>query len=912
MPLSWNEIKYRAFEFSKQWEHETSEDSEAKSFWDGFFYVFGVTRKRLASFEEPVKKFGDKLGFIDLFWKGVLLVEHKSRGKSLEKAYTQALDYFPGIKERDLPKYVLVSDFSRLRLYNLEDKIENEFELKDLHRNVALFGFIAGYQTHIFKDQDPVNIKAAESMGRLHDQMKEVGYEGHPLEVYLVRLLFCLFSEDTGIFERQQFQIYIEERTCEDGSDLGQHLSTVFQVLNTPIDKRLKNLDEQLFAFPYVNGKLFEELLPTAGFDSVMRQTLLDCCALDWSRISPAIFGSLFQSIMNKEARRNLGAHYTSEKNILKLIKPLFLDGLWAEFEKIKTNKNKLFDFHKKLRRLKFIDPACGCGNFLVIAYRELRLLELAVLRASKDYKQLIFDVHSMILVDVDQFFGIEIGEFPAQLAQVALWLIDHQMNSMVSEEYGLYFARIPLVATGTIFCDNALVLDWKSVFPSDSFTFIMGNPPFAGKKEQDKKQKADFESVCKEIDQSGLLDYVCAWYVKAANFIKGTEIRCAFVSTNSITQGEQVGVLWSWMLHQGVKINFAHRTFQWNNESKGKAAVHCVIVGFASYNIFPKVIYEYEDIKGDPHFISVKNINPYLVDAPDIVLRKRTKPIFAVPEINKGSEATDYGFLFLCQDERDNLISKQPQSERWIKRVYGSDEFINNQIRYCLWLVGISPDELKSMPLVMERVSKVSEARKNSKKNRTKEWASKPYLFTENRQPETRYLAIPKVSSERRNYLPIGYLDADDIATGSLQVVPNASLFHFGVLSSTMHMAWMRQVCGRMKSDYQYSNSIVYNNFPWPGTISDKKIANVEKFGNEVLKIRAKYSSSSLSDLYDPLSMPTDLLDAHHSLDKAVDAAYGKTDFKTETERVAFLFVLHEEITSKSELKRNYGIQNG
>ncbi len=600
MPLSWNEIKNRALAFSKKWEDECSEEAEAKSFWDGFFDVFGISRKRVASFEEPVKLLGDKQGFIDLFWKGLLLVEHKSRGKSLDKAHTQALDYFPGITERELPKYVLVSDFARFRLYDLEENEEYEFALKDLRKNVRLFGFIAGYQTHKIKEQDPVNIKAAEQMGRLHDKMKEVGYEGHPLELYLVRLLFCHFAEDTGIFERQQFQEYIEQRTSEDGTDLAHHINTLFQVLNTPEDKRLKNLDEQLAAFPYVNGKLFEEMLPTASFDRAMRQALLNCCTLDWGRISPAIFGSLFQSIMDKQSRRNLGAHYTSEKNILKLIKPLFLDGLWEEFEKIKSNKNKLSEFHKKLRSLKFLDPACGCGNFLVIAYRELRLLELEVLRALRDSKQLVTDVRNLIQLDVDQFFGIEIEEFPAQIAQVALWLMDHQMNMQVSEEFGQYFARIPLRTNSTIVCGNALRIDWNDIVPAGELSYIMGNPPFVGAKFMDDQQRKDVAMVFGNIKNAGLLDFVTAWYVKATQMIQGSNIRCAFVSTNSITQGEQVGVLWSWMLAHGIKIFFAHRTFQWNNEARGKAAVHCVIVGFACLDISPKQLFEYEDIKGD------------------------------------------------------------------------------------------------------------------------------------------------------------------------------------------------------------------------------------------------------------------------------------------------------------------------
>jgi hypothetical protein len=526
-----------------------------------------------------------------------------------------------GINNRDLPKYVIVSDFARIRLYNLEEnEQQHEFDLKDLHKNVHLFGFIAGYQTHKIQEQDPVNIKAAEQMGKLHDQMKDVGYSGHPLELYLVRLLFCLFAEDTGIFERRQFKEYIEQRTGEDGSDLAHHISTLFQVLNTPREKRLTNLDEQLAAFPYVNGKLFEEMLSTASFDAAMRHALLNCCSLDWSRISPAIFGSLFQSIMDKAARRNLGAHYTSEQNILKLIKPLFLDALWDEFEKIKHNKNKLFEFHKKLRKLNFFDPACGCGNFLVIAYRELRLLELEILRASRTNMQSALDVHSLIHLNVDQFFGIEIEEFPAQIAQVALWLMDHQMNLLVSEEFGLYFVRIPLSVSGTIVCGNALRIDWNNVVPAWQVSYIMGNPPFVGAKFMNDEQRKDVALVFGNIKNAGLLDFVAAWYVKAARMMQGENIACAFVSTNSITQGEQVGVLWSWMLAQGMKIFFAHRTFQWNNEARGKAAVHCVIVGFARFDISPKWLFEYEDIKGVPHKIKAQNINPYLVDAPSFL----------------------------------------------------------------------------------------------------------------------------------------------------------------------------------------------------------------------------------------------------------------------------------------------------
>ncbi|MFB1011866.1 MAG: class I SAM-dependent DNA methyltransferase, partial [Thiopseudomonas sp.] len=708
MPLSWNEIKSRALAFSKEWESEASENAEAKSFWDDFFHIFGISRRRVASFELPVKKLGDKQGFIDLFWKGVLLVEHKSRGRDLDKAHTQALDYFPGLKEHELPRYVLVSDFARFRLHDLEEDTSHEFALADLHQNIQLFGFIAGYQTHKIQEQDPVNIEAAERMGKLHDQMREVGYSGHALEVYLVRLLFCLFAEDTGIFQRQQLQEYIEQRTREDGSDLALHLNALFETLNTPAGKRLKNLDEQLAAFPYINGKLFAELLPTASFDSAMRQSLLDCCGLDWGRISPAIFGSLFQSIMDKTARRNLGAHYTSEGNILKLIKPLFLDELRAEFERIKTNAKRLLEFQQKLRSLTFLDPACGCGNFLVIAYRELRLLELDVLRAARAGDQLALDVSSLILVDVDQFYGIEIEEFPAQIAQVALWLMDHQMNLQVSQEFGAYFARIPLHASGTIVHANALQLDWNEVIAADRLSYIMGNPPVLGKKEQSKEQKADFASVMGHIKSFGILDFVAAWYVKAANMMQNTDIRCAFVSTNSITQGEQVGVLWSWMLEHGVKIFFGHRTFAWSNEARGKAAVHCVIVGFSLNEIAPKRIFEYEDIKGESHELIAKNINPYLVNSADITINKRTRPISDVPLINKGSEATDFGHLFLEPHEMKALITEYPISEKWIRRAFGGDELINNITRYCLWLVDAKPNEIKTVAPILERIDNV------------------------------------------------------------------------------------------------------------------------------------------------------------------------------------------------------------
>lgn len=754
MPLSWNEIKSRALAFSKEWADAANEDSEAKPFLLAFFEVFGLTNKRIATFEHAVTKYGGKQGYVDLFWPGILLVEMKSRGKNLDRAFDQAMDYFSGIKESDLPRYILVCDFERFSLTDLESSTTVSFAIKELHKNVRLFGFIAGYQTQVIPPQHPINIKAAERMGRLHDQLKAIGYEGRPLEIYLVRLLFCLFAEDTGIFERRQFQDYLEAHTKADGSDLGPQIGALFHNLNTPAPKRLTNLEEDLAAFPYINGKLFAEPLPPASFDTPMREALLDLCALDWSKISPAIFGSLFQSIMDKTARRNLGAHYTSEENILKLIKPLFLDALWAEFEKIKKSKPKLFEFQQKLRRLTFLDPACGCGNFLVIAYRELRLLELEILRALYNSGQQSLDITAMVHVDVDQFYGIEIEEFPAQIAQVALWLTDHQMNTRVGEEFGAYYARIPLKHAATIAHDNALRLDWRTLLPPATCSYVLGNPPFIGAKYMNDAQREDARLVFADVDNGGLLDFVAAWYIQAARYIAGhPEIRCAFVSTNSICQGEQVGALWAWLLGHGIHIQFAHRTFKWTNEAKGKAAVHCVIIGFGLEDLPSKTLYEYEDIKGEPLAVSASSINPYLVDAPDVIAEGRMAPLSKVPSICNGSIPADGGNLILEPEEMQALIAAEPASEQWIRPYLGAEGFINNHIRYCLWLAECTPNALREMPAVLARVKAVQKVREASPKAATREKAQPPRALprTANPRRETTWLypaPLPKTGA--------------------------------------------------------------------------------------------------------------------------------------------------------------------
>lgn len=908
MPLSWNEIRSRAHAFSYKWAGEASERAEAQSFWNDFFAVFGIERRRVAIFEKQVQiaRADKKLkhGRIDAFWKGMLLIEHKSQGADLNRAFAQAADYFDGIAERDLPRYILVSDFDRFRLYDLEDDTETEFKLSDLQKRIKHFAFIAGYRTQVIAPQNPVNIKAAERMGKLHDRLKASGYEGHPLEVLLVRLLFCLFAEDTGIFQPAgSFRIWLDERTAQDGSDLGPQLALFFQVLNTPDNKRSENLDDQLAAFPYVNGKLFDETIPIAGFDSAMRDALLDCCALDWAAISPAIFGALFQSIMDDKARRNLGAHYTSEENILKLIKPLFLDALWAEFDKVKKNRNRLFEFHKKLRGLTFFDPACGCGNFLVIAYRELRLLELDILRASlaleREFKQSLVDIFQLLSIDVDQFHGIEIEEFPAQIAQVALWLVDHQMNLKVSEEFGMYFARIPLKTSPHIVNGNALTLDWNSVLPAERASYVMGNPPFIGHQWRNAAQMADMERIWGTDGCFGRLDYVTCWHRKAADYMKTNPvITCALVSTNSICQGEQVGTLWGYLLEHGARIHFAHRTFSWSNEARGKAAVHCVIVGFGLRDTAEKTIFEYEDIKGEPHAIKADNINPYLVDAPDVILPSRTTTPQGLPQLIKGSQPTDGGHLILTEAKKAELLAIEPAAEKWLRVYIGGEELINGNPRWCLWLKGISPGELKSMPHVMKRVAAVAETRKRSPTKSVREFADQPTLFTQDRQPDGDYLALPEVSSENRRFIPIGFLSSDVIASNQLRIAVGATLYHFGIMNSTMHNAWVRYTCGRMKSDFRYEPS-VYNNFPWPDTPADKTRLAIEAAAQVVLDARAHFPDATLADLYDPLTMPPALLKAHQKLDAAVDKAYGKSGFKSDAERVAFLFVRYQALTS-------------
>jgi hypothetical protein len=619
----------------------------------------------------------------------------------------------------------------------------------------------------------------------------------------------------------------------------------------------------------------------------------------------------MFQAVMNPKERRNLGAHYTSEKNIQKVIKPLFLDDLYSEFEKAKGNRNRLNELHRKISTLHFLDPACGCGNFLIISYRELRDLELLILRELNKSGQGFLNVRDIMLVDVEQFAGIEYDEFPARIAEVAMWLIDHQMNMKVSNEFGQYFVRLPLTKAAKIVHGNALHKNWEDVFPESEISYIFGNPPFIGYQWQSESQKRDLIGIFKDHTGASSLDYVTCWYALASKYMVGKGTRCAFVSTNSITQGEQVQILWSYLLRKyDVKINFAHRTFKWTNEARGNAAVHCVIIGFSTTQTDKATIFEYSNISSEPLAVTAKHINPYLIDAKNILLEPLRYPISPVPKMTLGSMPKDGGNLLLSQEEKEELLRIEPEAEKWIRPFLMGEEFLNNIPRWCLWLIGIAPQELKSLPNVLKRVEGVKKMRLASVADSTRKAASTPTIFKQLNQPKSDYLAVPRVSSERRLYIPIAYLDASVVAGDKIYTVPNTSLYHFGVLTSLMHNSWMRVTCGRLKSDYQYSNSIVYNNFPWPLSSADAQKKKVEEAAQNVLDTRAKYPGSSLADLYDPVTMPPDLVKAHQALDKAVDLCYRSQPFANELSRIEFLFGLYEQYTAPmfGSTKQNKG----
>ena len=931
MRLSWPEVRARAAEFAREWQGKGYEKGEAQSFWNDFFDVFGVPRRRVAQFERQVERLGGGTGFIDLFWKGVMLAEQKSAGRDLGDARRQALDYLDGLKDSELPRYIVLSDFQNFEMLDLETGEETRFKLEELPDNVEKFGFILGVTPATFRDEDPVNIEAAELVGKLHDALEEAGYTGHDLERFLVRIAFCLFADDTGIFERNLFVDTLETRTREDGSDTGPLLAQIFQLLNTPEERRPPNLPADLAAFPYVNGELFAENLPIPAFDADMREKLIEAARFDWSGISPAIFGALFQSVMDPKARRALGAHYTSEKNILKVIRPLFLDDLRAEFERVRSLKThrrrRLEAFHEKLASLTFFDPACGCGNFLVIAYRELRQLEIELLKElqaeREDARTMELDVELISRIDVDQFYGIEIEEFPARIAETALWMMDHIMNERLGREFGKAYVRIPLRKSPNIRNADALEIDWAELLPPERCSFLFGNPPFLGSKVQTDAQRAQVQRLADLGKSGGTLDYVAAWFIKGAEYVAAAEEagpkppHIGFVATSSICQGEQVAQLWPILFGRGgVEISFAHRPFKWRNEARGVAQVHVVIVGLDRRGCAPrdKRLFLYETVTADPQEATVPVITAYLTDGrrlrnPHVVVKEEPRPINGMPRVVIGSKPIDGGHYILSEEEYRELGASSPEEARWFRPYIGAQEFLNGGRRWIVHPDSIPPEELRRLPGILSRIRRVRAYREMSKSAPTRTLAATPGAFHVTVIPDRPFLVLPEVSSERRDYMPIGWLEPPVIPSNKLRILPDATLGHFALLTSAMHMAWLRLVGGRLKSDYQYGIGTVYNTFPLPpGGLGAVATPRIEALAQAALDARAAHPGASLADLYDPDTMPADLRAAHRALDRAIDRLYRRQGFGSEIERAEHLLARYEKMTAALIAARRRG----
>ncbi|MCY4173794.1 MAG: N-6 DNA methylase [Cyanobacteria bacterium MAG CAR3_bin_5] len=918
MRLSWNEVRARAAAFAEEWQAAAYEKGETQSFYNAFFRVFGVKRRSVARYEAHVAKLGNRSGFIDLFWPGVLLVEQKSAGRDLGKAYEQAGEYFDALPERERPRYILVSDFQTFHLHDLEEGDTVTFPLAELPDYVEAFGFILGVQRRAFRDQDPVNIAAAELVGLLHDQLAAAGYRGHDLERFLVRIVFCLFADDTGIFEpRDIFLDLMESRTSEDGFDTGSRLAELFQVLDTPESERQNNLDEDLARFPYLNGGLFGGALRIPSFNPAMRSALLDACRFDWSQVSPAIFGALFQSVMDPGQRRAQGAHYTTEKNILKVIEPLFMDDLRADFARLQARKTRrraaLQNFQTRLGELTFFDPACGCGNFLIIAYRELRLLEIEVLKAlhprDRDGgRQREGFAGDLSQLNVDQFYGIELGEFPARIAETALWMMDHIMNNRLSLEFGQTFVRIPLETSPNIVHGDALELDWAELLKPGKCSFVFGNPPFVGAKYQTTGQRAQVRRIADLGKSGGTLDYVAAWFIKAGGYMKSGKGRIAFVATNSITQGEQVGQLWPLVFDRcKLDIAFAHRTFAWGSDARGKAHVHVVILGLEPRNATRqyKRLFSYPDINGEPEESRHKALSPYLFDAgglsdPHLVVREESAPINGMRKLLSGSQPIDNGAYIFNAEERAELLAVEPEAGQFLRPYIGAREYLQGGERWILALQDASPDILVRLPRVRQRIAAVRTYRAQSKRKSTLKIADYPTQYNVEVIPTAPFLVVPETSSELREYVPIGWLEPPVIPSNALRVIENATLADFALLTSAMHMAWLRSMGGRLESRYRYSIGLVYNTFPLPP--KDADLSKLEPLAQAILDARAAHPVATLADLYDPLTMPPNLRKAHQALDRAVDRLYRRSGFASERERVEYLLMMYEGLRGPLE----------
>lgn len=920
--------KAAAKQFVKDWTGHGDEKQETQRFWIALLQnVFGVEQATNAiEFEVPVKL--SHTSFIDGYLKDTnVLIEQKGADIDLRKGYKQsdgsmltpfqqARRYAGYLPHNRNPRWIVVCNFREFHIHDMNrpNDTPEVIALSELEKEYHRLQFLVDTGNERIQKEMQISLQAGELVGKLYDSLlKQYKNPSNPaslksLNMLCVRLVFCLYAEDAGIFGKHgMFHDYLQSIPA---SGVRRALVELFRILDTKPENRdpyLADDNPTLAAFPYVNGGLFaDENIEIPPFTEDLKTLLLSNASEDfnWSEISPTIFGAVFESTLNPETRRSGGMHYTSIENIHKVIDPLFYDALAAELDEItviavkKTRDTKLGDFQKKLASLTFLDPACGSGNFLTETYLSLRRLENKAVAARLGDQIVLGDSAEFnpIQVSIGQFYGIEINDFAVTVAKTALWIAESQMLKETEEIVHMHMDFLPLTSYANIVEGNALRIDWETVVPKSKLNYIMGNPPFVGKKEQTKGQKDDLVQLMGEdAKKAGSLDYVAGWYIKAAQIIQKTKVRSAFVSTNSITQGEQVEPLWNVLLnHYNVHIDFAYRTFKWESEAKLKAAVHCVIIGFSTNidNTGRKIFVN------DKMTVNASNINPYLVDAPNTLISARSKPICNIPEIVTGNQATDDGNFFVSADEYEAFIAETPSAKNYLRIAYNSHGFINGKYQYCLWLVGISPAELRKMPAVLERIEKVRQFRLSSTKEATRKQADTPTLFTEIRQPTGNYIVIPKVSSENRRYIPLGFLSPDIICNNTIKYVPDATLYHLGILSSNVHNAWMRSVAGRLKSDYQYSNTIVYNNFPWPTPTAEQK-AKIEKTAQAILDARALYPDCSLADLYDEVTMPPELRKAHQQNDKAVMQAYGFWGkLNTETECVAELMKMYQELT--------------
>jgi hypothetical protein len=902
-------MRDRSTRFVLRWQNETRERAWSQTFWGEFFHIFDIDARRVAVFEHlSTRHSTGGHGFMDVFWPRYMAGEQKSRGADLDAAMDQALDYLPSIPPEHLPTLVVVCDFGRFRVRNQVTGETIDFPIEELPRNLRVFSpLLDREETRRYETEEEVNLRATELLALLHDSLKESGYEGHELRVFLTRLVFILFADDSQVWETGLFFDYLMLRTSVDGSDLGPALIHLFQVLNTPKDRRSRNLDDDLARFEYINGALFSESIRIPDCTRGMRSRLLKASQFDWSAISPAIFGSLFQNVMDDAERRDLGAHYTTEQNILRTINPLFMEGLRAELEAANTLP-ALRRLRDRLPTLRFLDPACGCGNFLVIAYREVRRLELEVLRRIRAREQstgqLGMDVRWESSVNVGQFYGIEIEEFPARIAETAIYLVDHLENLALSAEFGQYYARFPITDTAQITHDNALRVDWADVLPPDECTYLFGNPPFHGMSWMNEDQQDDnrrvFDEASVTVASSGRLDYVACWYAKAIDYMKGRATRAAFVSTNSITQGEQARSLGPALRDAGYQIDFAHRTFRWTSEARGRANVHVVIIGF-SHRRTPdrKTLFDYPTVRADQPVVSTPTrINWYLADGPDVFPERRSRPLLdGLPLATQGSKPWDGGGLIVEPEDVDEVRADQVAAQ-YLRPYRQTTEFLGDLDRWCLWLLDAPPADLAASPVLRTRLETVRAARETTRTVAVQAQAATPYLFSQIRQPTQRYLALPEVSSETRRYIPSAYLEPDVIAGNKLITITGADDWLFGVLHSAMWMAWVRTISGRMKSDISLAPALAYFAFPFPDR-SERSDARIAAAAVEVQATRERHAGSSLSALYGPLTMPADLVHAHQSLDRAVDAAYGRARYLGDAARLHALLERYARLTT-------------